>query len=114
MAVLIGKREELVVTLVALRRLGAVHVPLFTACVTGAIEMRISAAKVRLVVSEPSQRAKVEGLDGLEILETGAAFDDLLTINESLGASVAVEGDEVCLQLNTSGTTCKPKASLSR
>uniref|UniRef100_UPI0025D2E32E AMP-binding protein n=1 Tax=uncultured Aeromicrobium sp. TaxID=337820 RepID=UPI0025D2E32E len=47
--VLMGKRPELVVTLMAIWRLGAVHVPLFTAFATGAIEMRVSGAKARLV-----------------------------------------------------------------
>ncbi|MEV5539875.1 AMP-binding protein [Saccharopolyspora shandongensis] len=35
--VLMGKRPELIVTLVAIWRLGAVHVPLFTAFATGAV-----------------------------------------------------------------------------
>ncbi len=39
--VLMGKRVELVVTLLALARLGAVYIPLFTAFATPAIEMRL-------------------------------------------------------------------------
>ena len=38
---MMSKREELVITLLALWRLGAVHVPLFTAFAAGAARMRI-------------------------------------------------------------------------
>ena len=40
--VMMSKREELVITLLALWRLGAVHVPLFTAFAAGAARMRSS------------------------------------------------------------------------
>jgi len=59
-AVLMRKRLELVVSLLAIWRLGAVHVPLFTAFAPGAIDMRLRSSRVRLVISEPSQRAKLE------------------------------------------------------
>ncbi len=39
--VLMGKRSELVVTLLAILRLGAVHLPLFTAFSTPAIDIRL-------------------------------------------------------------------------
>ncbi len=41
--VLMGKRPGLLVTLLAIWRLGAVHVPLFTAFATGAIQVRVKA-----------------------------------------------------------------------
>ncbi|MGI5127904.1 AMP-binding protein [Pseudonocardia sp. CA-107938] len=108
-AVLLSKRPELVVTLLALWRLGAVHVPLFTAFAEGAIRLRVESAGVRLVVTEPEQRAKLAALDGVDVLETGAGFDRLVSDSAPLTASETVGGDGAFLQLYTSGTTGKPK-----
>jgi len=41
------KRPELVVTVLAIWRLGAVHVPLFTAFARGAITLRVESAAAR-------------------------------------------------------------------
>ncbi|HEY1135743.1 MAG TPA: AMP-binding protein [Nocardioides sp.] len=106
--VLMGKRVEYVVTLLALWRLGAVLVPLFTAFQSGAIETRTSGSGARLVVTEPSQRSKLDPIAGLDVLEAGAAFDELLT-REPLAEPVAVGGDGLLAMLFTSGTTGKPK-----
>ena len=108
-AVLLSKRPDLPVTLLALWRLGAVHVPLFTAFATGAIQMRIEAAGVRLAITEPSQRDKLDPIADLEILELGTAFDELVRTSEPLESSAAVGGDGIMVQLYTSGTTGKPK-----
>ena len=108
-AVLMGKRPELVVTLLALWRLGAVHVPLFTAFATGAIRMRVEAAGIQLVVTEPSQAPKLDSISGIEVLETGTHFDALISESEPLEHNVSVGGDGAMLQLFTSGTTGKPK-----
>ncbi|MEU5266655.1 AMP-binding protein [Amycolatopsis sp. NPDC021455] len=107
--VLMGKRPELVTTLLAIWRLGAVHVPLFTAFATGAIEMRVEASRAKLVVTEPSQGAKLDPIQGIDVLETGEAFDRLVEESEPLTTSVAVGGRGTMLQLFTSGTTGKPK-----
>jgi acetyl-CoA synthetase len=107
--VLMGKRPELVVTLLAIWRLGAVHVPLFTAFATGAIRMRVEDCGARLVVTEPDQRAKLDPLDGIEVLQTGPEFDELVAGSAPLAGSTAVGGSGALLQLYTSGTTGKPK-----
>jgi acetyl-CoA synthetase len=104
-----GKRPELVVTMLAIWRLGAVHVPLFTAFATGAIQMRVEGSRGRLVITEPSQRAKLDPIGGIEVLETGEEFDRLVAEAEPVAASVAVGGHGPMLQLFTSGTTGKPK-----
>ncbi|GAA2095907.1 AMP-binding protein [Brevibacterium salitolerans] len=106
--VLLSKRPELPVTLLALARLGAVYVPLFTAFATGAVEMRMSAAKAKLVVTEPSQREKVDPLEWLPQLVTGDEFA-AAEAAEPLAEPVAVGPDAPFLQLYTSGTTGKPK-----
>ena len=108
-AVLMSKRPELVVTLLALWRLGAVHVPLFTAFAGGAIRLRVESAQTRLVLTEPEQRAKLDALEGVDVLETGPDFDRLVSDSAPSAASEAVGGDGAFLQLYTSGTTGKPK-----
>lgn len=108
-AVLMSKRPELVVTLLALWRLGAVHVPLFTAFAHGAIRLRVESARVRLVLTEPEQRAKLDALGDVEVLETGAELDRLVGDSAPWTTSEAVGGDGAFLQLYTSGTTGKPK-----
>lgn len=107
--VLMSKREELIVALLAIWRLGAVHVPLFTAFATPAIEMRVTAAAARVVVVDSDQRPKLEGIDGIAVVETGPGFDAMVTENEPLASSVAVGGDGIIVQLFTSGTTGRPK-----
>jgi acetyl-CoA synthetase len=110
-AVLMGKRFELVVTLLAIWRLGAVHVPLFTAFAAPAIEMRVGAAGVRLIVTEPSQYGKIEHLlrDDLTALVTGPDFDALVTGGAPLAEAAAVGGSGTLIRLFTSGTTGEPK-----
>ena len=107
--VLMGKRPELVVVLLALWRLGAVHVPLFTAFATGAIQIRVEGSGARLVVTEPDQAEKLTPLGGIEVLQVGAELDGRIERAEPLAASVAVGGEGTMLQLFTSGTTGKPK-----
>jgi acetyl-CoA synthetase len=106
--VLMGKRPELIVTLLAIWRLGAVHVPLFTAFATGAVRMRVENSGAKLVITEPAQRSKVDPIAGITVLETGPGFDALLA-GEPLSGSVRVGGDGTFVQLYTSGTTGKPK-----
>lgn len=107
--VLMSKRLELVVALLGIWRLGAVHVPLFTAFATPAIAMRVEAAAARVVVTEPDQRSKLDSLDGITVIEAGEGFDAMIREHEPLLESVAVGGDGVMIQLFTSGTTGKPK-----
>ncbi|GAA5065051.1 acetyl-CoA synthetase [Thermocatellispora tengchongensis] len=109
-AVLMGKRRELVVTLLAIWRLGAVHVPLFTAFATPAIEMRVRASGARLVVTEPSQQDKLAPLDDLTTLVAGPELDELVAGCEPMGDAVAVGGESPLIHLFTSGTTGAPKA----
>lgn len=107
--VLLGKRRELPVTLLALWRLGAVHVPLFTAFATGAIRTRVEGSSARVVVTEPDQRSKLDPLPGLDVLEVGPALERELSGVEPLAERVAVGGDGTIMQLFTSGTTGSPK-----
>ncbi|GED99982.1 AMP-dependent synthetase [Gordonia spumicola] len=106
--VLLGKRRELIVALVALWRIGAVHVPLFTAFATGAIVLRVEGASASVVITDASQRSKVDPIDAVTVLdvdELAAAAVDA----EPFTDDAAIGGDGTLVQLYTSGTTGKPK-----
>ncbi|WP_163746204.1 AMP-binding protein [Mycolicibacterium helvum] len=107
--VLMGKRSELVVTLLAILRLGAVHLPLFTAFSTPAIDIRLTAGKAKVVVTEPTQAHKLVGIDGITTIVAGEQFDSLVAENEPMTESVTVGGDGALILLFTSGTTGSPK-----
>ncbi|MBD0020555.1 AMP-binding protein [Gordonia pseudamarae] len=111
--VLMGKRAELVVTLLALARLGAVYIPLFTAFATPAIEMRLRGGGASIVVTETGQADKLTPIDGLTTIVAGdtgvLGFDTLVAGSEPLAESVAVGGDGHLILLFTSGTTGTPK-----
>jgi len=107
--VLLSKGPDLVVTLLAIARLGAVYVPLFTAFATGAIQTRVEGSNAKLVITEPSQRAKLDPLEGIRVLEHGADLNHMVASAQPIAASVAVGGDGAMLQLYTSGTTGRPK-----
>lgn len=107
-AVLLSKREELLVSLVALWRLGAVHVPLFTAFATGAIEMRLTGSGARLVITEASESNKLSSLD-VDVIDVDSEYIRLLEGNVPLTQSISVGGNGPFIQLYTSGTTGKPK-----
>jgi acetyl-CoA synthetase len=109
-AVLMGKRLELVVSLLAIWRLGAVHVPLFTAFAPGAIELRLRSSRVNLVISEPSQSPKLKDIDGVSVLEVGAELDARIEASSPLGERVLAGGHGQLIELYTSGTTGSPKA----
>ncbi|MFT4045008.1 MAG: AMP-binding protein [Gordonia sp. (in: high G+C Gram-positive bacteria)] len=113
--VLMGKRSELVVALLAIARIGAVYVPLFTAFATPAIELRLRAGGARVVITEQSQAAKLDGIEGLTIVVAGGAVDDQLDFAQLVAdsapypGSVAVGGNGPLILLFTSGTTGAPK-----
>jgi acetyl-CoA synthetase len=58
-ATLMAKSEDLVITLMGIWRLGAVHVPLFTAFAPPAIALRLTASATKVVVVDVGQRAKL-------------------------------------------------------
>jgi acetyl-CoA synthetase len=119
--VLVGKSEELVVALVGIWRLGAVHVPLFTAFASPAIVMRLEASGAKVVVVDADQRAKLDAVADRpadapwRIVTVGDAqrdgdlsFADMLT-NDGAVQEVATGGDAPFIMIFTSGTTGAPK-----
>lgn len=118
-ATLMSKGEDYLVTLLAVWRLGAIYVPLFTAFARGAIEMRLEASGARLLVCDAGQRGKLDGLAGmampnLKVGQFGDAQSDLPMTeieaggNEGFPAHVA-GGEGAVIEVYTSGTTGKPK-----
>ncbi|AHK04870.1 MULTISPECIES: AMP-binding protein [Rhizobium/Agrobacterium group] len=120
-ATLMSKGREYLVTILAIWRIGAVHVPLFTAFAPPAIEFRLTSCAAALVACDASQRSKLASIavDGetktWRVMTTGQAVDDELSFDALLSAgttgmpSVAVGGDGAFIQIYTSGTTGKPK-----
>jgi acetyl-CoA synthetase len=120
-ATLMGKGREYLVTILAIWRMGAVHVPLFTAFAPPAIEFRLTSCGAALVACDASQRSKLatitteSGISTWRVLTTGEAiggdlsFDELVATGTIGTPSVAVGGDGAFIQIYTSGTTGKPK-----
>lgn len=118
-ATLMSKSADLVFTLVGIWRLGAVHMPLFTAFAWPAIEMRITGGDAKVIISDADQRGKIEQTDvpvvvaGLADCPEAREGDlDLATIvaAQEPGRPAAVTGPNAgMVMLFTSGTTGTPK-----
>ena len=61
-ATLMGKSADYLATLVAIWRIGAAHVPLFTAFAPPAIGMRLEGSAARVIVTDTDQRRKLDAL----------------------------------------------------
>src|SRR3954447_6380204 len=75
-ATLMGKSAELVAVLLGIWRLGAVHVPLFTAFATPAIEVRLRSSGASVVVADRSWAGKLAGAEaspGVTVILSGPA-----------------------------------------
>jgi acetyl-CoA synthetase len=115
-ATLMGKSAELVIALLGIWRLGAVHVPLFTAFAPQAIALRTTGNGTTAIVVESDQRPKLEDLAGHPmIITTGPAgpgdlsFHDLLAADAPDVTPAVVGGDGTLVEIFTSGTTGAPK-----
>jgi len=120
-ATLMGKSREYVVSLLAIWRLGAVHVPLFTAFAPAAIAYRTSAGGCKLVLCDDAQRHKLRPGEDMpdnppwRVVTTGVGDDGALSYTDLLAHSntghraVVRGGDAPIIQIYTSGTTGEPK-----
>lgn len=120
-ATLMGKSRTYLATVMAIWRLGGVHVPLFTAFATPAIRLRLSASGCKLVVCDGAQQNKLmpQGEKPADrpwrIVTTGAASAEALALRDLREAegskldAAALGGDAPLIEIYTSGTTGRPK-----
>ncbi|GAC1600943.1 MAG: acyl-CoA synthetase [Acidimicrobiales bacterium] len=120
-ATLMGKSLDLVIAVLGVWRLGAVHVPLFTAFAPGAIAVRTEHNGTKVIVVDASQRSKLLPGDDIpdrawHVVTTGEpsaddiGFGDIIRADSPIPESVAVGGTGTLIELFTSGTTGRPKA----
>ncbi|MFE3825362.1 AMP-binding protein [Streptomyces sp. NPDC059092] len=107
-ATLMGKSADLLTVLVGSWRVGAVHVPLFTAFAEAAVSDRLRNSKTRLVVADAVQRHKI-GEGGWEVLAAEDLATELAETEPWEPGSVAIGGDGPLVHMFTSGTTGSPK-----
>ncbi|MET0171736.1 MAG: AMP-binding protein [Agrobacterium vaccinii] len=132
-ATLMGKSRDYLVTLMGIWRLGAVHVPLFTAFAPPAIVFRLRGSNAKLIVCDQAQQPKlIADADADADADTDAAADSFQKINcrvittgepapgmlqfHALMAAAkpgfvaaAIGGDGPIIHVYTSGTTGNPK-----
>ncbi|GAA1236339.1 acyl-CoA synthetase [Prauserella halophila] len=122
--VLMSKSAELPAVLLGIWRLGAVHVPLFTAFAKPAIDMRLDGSGARVVVADADQAPKLTPEEGKpaarQVVQVGGEtptapgwdrFEDLMAAApaEPVVEPARVGGDGTLILLFTSGTTGTPK-----
>jgi acetyl-CoA synthetase len=124
-ATLMGKSADYLATLMGIWRLGAAHVPLFTAFAPPAIAMRLEGSAANVVVTDTGQRSKLDETAGLgtlpsprivhrrsrpgvEIAAGDIDFEDLVSSGTAAPA-VAVGAQGAMVRMYTSGTTGRPK-----
>lgn len=117
---LLGKDMELVITILATWKIGAIYVPLFTAFGPDAIMHRANDSQVSLVVTNREQVRKLDGENtSFQILLTDGETNDGKTFwefVESFSAQFEVEqtnGLDPSVIQYTSGSTGLPKGSIA-
>jgi len=120
-AALLPRTPELLVVIVGTLRAGAVYQPLFTAFGPGAIEYRVQQAGTKLVLTDPANRYKLDGVEecppiltvnrdqASERYATDKDFAEELSALSTEFAPVRVGADDPFLQMFTSGTVGKSK-----
>jgi acetyl-CoA synthetase len=126
-ATLMGKSLEYLVALVGIWRLGAVHVPIFTAFAPAGVSFRLIRSQAKVVVCDESQQKKLLPGDDMpadgswKIVTTageGAGIPGSLRFSELMAAhapgrtAARLGGDAPIIQIYTSGTTGTPKGVL--
>ena len=116
-ATLMGKSRELLFVLVGIWRLGAVHVPLFTAFAPPAIALRLHGSGAKVVVCDEEQELKLDASEAIpaetpwQVVTTGAGGRGNVSLASLLSGELPKEkaalrsGNDPLIHLYTSGTT---------
>jgi len=120
-ATLMGKSKQYLVALMGIWRLGAVHVPLFTAFAPPAIALRLEGSRAKAVICDAAQQHKLASGEHIpagapwRVITTGEPKDGALPFGRLLkeaepGIPAAVMGGNApMIHVYTSGTTGNPK-----
>ncbi|TVP86033.1 MAG: AMP-dependent synthetase [Alkalicoccus sp.] len=121
-AVLLPKGPELLVSVLAIWRLGAVHVPLFTAFGPQAISYRVDNSGADTIITDAGNREKLNTMEtsnfrvitapspaDKEVPSSDTPFWEALHEAEPVHENTEVTGDDLFIIIYTSGTTGHPK-----
>lgn len=119
-AVMLPKSPEVLVSLLAIWRLGAIEVPLFTAFGPDAAAYRVVHSGSRLVITDLANRDKLAEAagQGVRVMTVAAAAGEIPEGDLDFAAAVRTgepvagvtrSGEEMMILLYTSGTTGQPK-----
>lgn len=116
-AVLLSKGPEVIISLLAIWRLGAVQVPLFTAFGPEAIEYRVTHSGANVIITNDENRSKLMQLQDKKVItidcddKHAEDFDFWSSIDQAspLSEDTKVEEDDLFILIYTSGTTGHPK-----
>ena len=121
-ATLMGKSREYLVALMGIWRVGAVHVPLFTAFAPPAIAFRLAGSRAKVVICDAAQASKLTPGQDIpadapwRVITTGTSqddelsFDALMRTSAPAGETAALGGNAPLIHIYTSGTTGTPKS----
>ena len=111
---MLGNQVELWDAMLAAMKLGAIILPTAQALQDFDLEDRIPRAQVRVVVANPEDEHKFDGVEGLVFVTTGPPHDRWLSLRDASTVAaeprrVVTDVDDPVLYYVTSGTTKDPK-----
>lgn len=106
-ATLAGKSAEYLVGLIGIWRLGAVHVPLFTAFAPPAIAQRLAGSHAKVVICDASQVGKLGAIDEDA---SAVAVTDLIVIGDDEAPPATGRSIHSTISLPKRAQACLPRS----